>query len=227
MPRRGSAPPLCSVAPAAHRGSALRAIAGRSRSLLRVITVLTDDADDDDRVPVNPTPSLRDLVTAAPPRARPLRAPSRSIAGAHVRQAPMPAPHVDLTMPLCVSSSLHSQSRRRSVNQSDHDRVPYPVPNPVAPHTVACPARLPGQLPKTTLPLSFFRLGPDRSSRPPQVPALRHSRFGSHTRRSRLPAEKWRRYRQKSAEHYMQNTTKPTQIILLACREDCYQTGGR
>ena len=205
MPRRGSAPPLLRSPRRASRlgafapaplalpspmttttalapGSALRAIAGRSPLPgARDHRALTDGADDDDRVPVNPTPSLRDFVTAAPPRARLHRVLSRSIASADARRALMPPSYAALTIPPCVSSQLHSRRPCRSVNCADHDREPVPVLDPAAPDTVAFPARLPGQLPHSVLSASFFRLGPDPFLLPPQVPTLRRSRFGCHT----------------------------------------------
>ena len=72
---------------------------------------LTDDADDDDRVPVNPTPSLREFVAAALPRAR--RAPLRR------RCRPSQVPHAGT---LCRSDGSAIVSRRPSTPDENRDR---------------------------------------------------------------------------------------------------------
>ena len=81
-------------------GSALRAVAGRSPLPgARDQRALTDGADDDDRLPVNPTTTVCDLPTATRARCAPRRAHALVVGDADDRQAALRNPDTALSIP--------------------------------------------------------------------------------------------------------------------------------
>ena len=117
-------PMTTTAAPAS--GSALRAIAERSPLPgARDQRALTDGADDDGRLPDNPTTTVCDLPTATRARSAPRRARAHVVVDADDRQAALRNPDVALSIPLWVSPAHRCRSRAPSVNGADHDRLPH------------------------------------------------------------------------------------------------------